>query len=741
MNKKILTFFLLLIVLPISLMGQDVSPSAEKVNVRLGFRIQVYGVERLRQADEMLKYLKASGFVSNDENLLEKLQDEKVGFIEGIIPVGKESGCLNPRWVYSVTSWPTGAEAPYKSEDPVRIEIQFPQYMQSGKQFEFMEDIKKNLKKIGFIDGIGYNSELFTRITGNISGKSLPAIDSKIFPDALKTAGVLTTPFAFPRIVKVHTDWPLVKSVETIEIKDISLKKMSPSARKKVGMVEQKFEKWLLVLNHQPPGQNEINELFSNLNEAVVEGASGALFEILATPDSIKNLAALPATMFVAPAESQIKTDYSIKQNNLRNIFFDEGASQPARSFRGVGAPSSIAVVGNEFLGWEKAFGEIQTQAELVDLTRTRNFAMEEMPYSKDQGEVGFHTKKAIEVAKVYPGAKIVLVRIDPSIPTMLDEVAGFANGNSRASYALLARYSETDVIKRLLAGENQFLQSERAFLVDQFGQETEIEKRREIYKDKKAKWDENNRNLHVKIERILSLRNQLIEFKSHKVFVLLKNYSSQLPSFQNAALSLFSDNSQFKNAAWLMPDYLFERISWRGAFRDSNRNGIMEFMDDKSNDKWRHEKALIQYESNGKILDKIPQGKKIRVRVRWRESVDWSSATVLGETSPRPKAQINVMVLQNEKQLPGRKIPDEYSVIQETGIEPFCIFRSKNFAIFEHLIEIESSKEGGYSLVLHGKVLIRNDLSSLEAQKTTEIFPEIFLESFEPGTRIKLGF
>jgi hypothetical protein len=741
MNKKILTFFLLLIVLPISLMGQDVSPSAEKVNVRLGFRIQVYGVERLRQADEMLKYLKASGFVSNDENLLEKLQDEKVGFIEGIIPVGKESGCLNPRWVYSVTSWPTGAEAPYKSEDPVRIEIQFPQYMQSGKQFEFMEDIKKNLKKIGFIDGIGYNSELFTRITGNISGKSLPAIDSKIFPDALKTAGVLTTPFAFPRIVKVHTDWPLVKSVETIEIKDISLKKMSPSARKKVGMVEQKFEKWLLVLNHQPPGQNEINELFSNLNEAVVEGASGALFEILATPDSIKNLAALPATMFVAPAESQIKTDYSIKQNNLRNIFFDEGASQPARSFRGVGAPSSIAVVGNEFLGWEKAFGEIQTQAELVDLTRTRNFAMEEMPYSKDQGEVGFHTKKAIEVAKVYPGAKIVLVRIDPSIPTMLDEVAGFANGNSRASYALLARYSETDVIKRLLAGENQFLQSERAFLVDQFGQETEIEKRREIYKDKKAKWDENNRNLHVKIERILSLRNQLIEFKSHKVFVLLKNYSSQLPSFQNAALSLFSDNSQFKNAAWLMPDYLFERISWRGAFRDSNRNGIMEFMDDKSNDKWRHEKALIQYESNGKILDKIPQGKKIRVRVRWRESVDWSSATVLGETSPRPKAQINVMVLQNEKQLPGRKIPDEYSVIQETGIEPFCIFRSKNFAIFEHLIEIESSKEGVYSLVLHGKVLIRNDLSSLEAQKTTEIFPEIFLESFEPGTRIKLGF
>lgn len=741
MNKKILTFFLLLIVLPISLMGQDVSPSAEKVNVRLGFRIQVYGVERLRQADEMLKYLKASGFVSNDENLLEKLQDEKVGFIEGIIPVGKESGCLNPRWVYSVTSWPTGVEAPYKSEDPVRIEIQFPQYMQSGKQFEFMEDIKKNLKKIGFIDGVGYNSELFTRITGNISGKSLPAIDSKIFPDALKTAGVLTTPFAFPRIVKVHTDWPLVKSVETIEIKDISLKKMSPSARKKVGMVEQKFEKWLLVLNHQPPGQNEINELFSNLNEAVVEGASGALFEILATPDSIKNLAALPATMFVAPAESQIKTDYSIKQNNLRNIFFDEGASQPARSLRGVGAPSSIAVVGNEFLGWEKAFGEIQTQAELVDLTRTRNFAMEEMPYSKDQGEVGFHTKKAIEVAKVYPGAKIVLVRIDPSIPTMLDEVAGFANGNSRASYALLARYSETDVIKRLLAGENQFLQSERAFLVDQFGQETEIEKRREIYKDKKAKWDENNRNLHVKIERILSLRNQLIEFKSHKVFVLLENYSSQLPSFQNAALSLFSDNSQFKNAAWLMPDYLFERISWRGAFRDSNRNGIMEFMDDKSNDKWRHEKALIQYESNGKILDKIPQGKKIRVRVRWRESVDWSSATVLGETSPRPKAQINVMLLQNEKQLPGRKIPDEYSLIQETGIEPFCIFRSKNFAIFEHLIEIESSKEGVYSLVLHGKVLIRNDLSSLEAQKTTEIFPEIFLESFEPGTRIKLGF
>ena len=72
MNKKLISFLLILLVLPISLMGQDTPVSVDKVNVRVKFRIQVYGVERLRQVDELLKYLKATGFTSTDENLFEK---------------------------------------------------------------------------------------------------------------------------------------------------------------------------------------------------------------------------------------------------------------------------------------------------------------------------------------------------------------------------------------------------------------------------------------------------------------------------------------------------------------------------------------------------------------------------------------------------------------------------------------------------------------------------------------------
>lgn len=740
MNKKFISFLLILLVLPISLMGQDALVPADKVNVRVKFRIQVYGVERLRQIDALLKFLKTTGFTSTDENLFEKLQDETIGSIDGTVPSGMENKCINPRWIYSVTSWPIGVEDPYKTEDPVRIEIEFPQYMQARKQIEFWQDVKNILFKVGFIDAVSYNSDLFTRITGNLAGKTLPIIDTKIFPEALKTAGVSVTPFAFPRVVKVHSDWPLVKPRVLEDIKEISLRKMSPAARKKLENPDQKLEKWLLVLNHQPPGQNEINELFSNLNDAVVEGANGALFEILATPASIKNLASLPSVMFVTTAETQIKTHYSIKQNNLLNIFSNEGASQPARNLRGVGAPASIAIVGTEFLGWEKAFGEIQTHAELVDLTRTRDFGMEEMPYLKNSEDIGFHTKKALEIAKVYPGPKIVLVRIDPAVPTMLDEVAGFANRDLKASYALLARYSETDVVKRLLQGDNQYLQSERAFLIDQFGEEPDIVKRREAYKESKAKWDKDNRDLHEKINRILKLREQLMEFKSHKLFVVLENVSSQLPSYQNVALSLFSNDSKFKNAAWLMPDALFERSSWVGPFSDSNFNGMMEFQNSKSNDRWRDERLVFQFEKDGKVFDKIPQGKKIRVRVRWREGVEWSTTMVEGETAPKAKAKLNVLFLLNEKPLPRRNLSDHFSVVKETGSDPFCLFRTKNFAIFEHLVEIDCPIEGNYALAIEGKVPSRRDLSQLDSHKVTEVFPEIIIESFEQGTRIKIG-
>lgn len=739
MNKKLITFFLILMVLPFSLMGQDVPVLEAKVNIRIKFRIQVFGVERLRQVDEMLKFLKATGFTSTDESLFEKLQDENISSFDGTIQLGKENRCINPKWIYCVTTWPVGSEDPYKSEEPVRIEIEFPQYMQNKKQLEFWEDVKNSLSKIGFIDAVSYNPELFTRITGNLIGKTLPNIDTKIFPEALKNAGVSVTPFAFPRVVRVHSDWPLVKPRVLEAIKENSIRKMSPAARKKLEGKESKPEKWLVILNHQPPAQNEINEIFANLNDAMIEGANGALFEILATPTSIKNIAALPSVMFVTPAETQIKTDYTIKQNNLQNIFSNEGASQPARNLRGVGAPPSIAVVGTEFLGWEKAFGEIQTQAELVDLTQIRDFAMEEMPYAKNLGEVGFHTKRALEIAKIYPGTKIVLVRIDPAVPTMLDEVAGFANRDLKSSYALLSRYSETDVAKRFLQGDNQYLQTERAFLIDQFGDSPDVQTRREAYKEKKAKWDKENRDLHEKINRILQLREQLMEFKSHKLFVVLENLSSQLPAYQNVALSLFSEEAKFKNAAWLMPDSLFERISWRGPFSDSNQNGVMEFRNSKSNDKWSDERLVIQFEKDGKMFDKIPQGKKIRARVRWREGVEWSTATVEGETAPKAKAKLNLLILLNENPLPGRKLADQFLVVKETGNDPFCIFRNKTFAVFEHLIDLESPIDGQYSLAIEGKVPNRLDLSNLDSNKVTEIFPEITLESFEQGTKIKL--
>jgi hypothetical protein len=188
------------------------------------------------------------------------------------------------------------------------------------------------------------------------------------------------------------------------------------------------------------------------------------------------------------------------------------------------------------------------------------------------------------------------------------------------------------------------------------------------------------------------------------------------------------------------MPDSLFERVSWRGSFSDANHNGMMEFRTSKSNDRWRDERMVIQFEKDGKILDKIPQGKKIRVRVRWREGVEWSTATVEGETAPKEKAKLNILLLLNENPLAGRNLADQFSIVKETGIDPFCIFRSKTFAIFEHLIELDSPIEGVYALAIEGKVPNRNNLSTLDSHKVTEIFPEITFESFEQGTRINIG-
>jgi len=164
-----------------------------------------------------------------------------------------------------------------------------------------------------------------------------------------------------------------------------------------------------------------------------------------------------------------------------------------------------------------------------------------------------------------------------------------------------------------------------------------------------------------------------------------------------------------------------------------------MEFRPSNGFDKWADEILSFQYEKDGKTFEKIPQGKKLRIRVRWRESVEWSTATLVGETAPRAKARLNVLLVIKENALAGRKLIDDFSVVQETGNDPFCIFRNKNFAIFEHLIEIETPAEGQYSIVIEGKVPNRNVLSPLDSHKVFEVFPEITFESFEKGSRFKV--
>ena len=107
----------------------------------------------------------------------------------------------------------------------------------------------------------------------------------------------------------------------------------------------------------------------------------------------------------------------------------------------------------------------------MVDLTRARNDDLQPDP---DPGEVGAGSPRpyghgarmALAVMRAAPEAELVLVRIDPAAPYMLQEVARAMNREPIASDSLANRRAHLEAVRSLLDQEQIALRAERrAFL------------------------------------------------------------------------------------------------------------------------------------------------------------------------------------------------------------------------------------------------------------------------------------
>lgn len=725
MVRKTLPLFMALFLLSPWLSAQDKAVAGAKVNVRVQLQVNVFGVERLKQISDLSKHLIQNGFETPASEIFEKLQDSKVTFLEGKTISGREKSLLHPRWVYSVISWSEDLENGLKNDSPTRMQVVFPPFMQGKYQAKFWGALKEQASKRGFQDGVGYDSEGFTRLTGNLAPSKILELDQKIIPEALILSGAQSSSNAYPRVVQIRTDWDLSKTPITQEEKTLPGGKISQAGRELFKSESTDFKRWLVVLNQNPPAPWMLSELSANLNEAVIESAMGALVQIKGSTETIKNLVMLPFVMHAAPVEYGWKP--ASKQpagDGWVPFFFHEGNTQKGYQWKGKSAPASIAILGSNFQDWEKVFGEESSRVRYLDLTKIRNQNLDPDTANKNDSAAS-QSKAAFKATRDYPGSEVFLIRVDPATPAMQEEVAGFSMGNVRASATLLTRYDEIEMARRFLDSENNLLQQERAYLIDQFQETDELEKRRKEYLQRKQKWEGDNRQLHHRIGEILKMVEKLNLLRSVRVFLVLDEPGIQVPNLSQSVLSLFSQDPIFRKNSWAIAQSAVPQAFWMGSFVDLNNNGAMEFSS-RANSFWEKELLPLRIDPSKPGLD---SGTPLMVKLRWKEVCDPLSK-VNADGSVVTRSRMNLVLLKRGKSLAGRKIDDEFVPVAQSGERPFCIFRSSNQAIFEHQIKLDIKEAGEYFLRVEGAIADRKTLSVLDAHHVGEIHPEIIVET-----------
>ncbi len=481
----------------------------------------------------------------------------------------------------------------------------------------------------------------------------------------------------------------------------------------------------------------------------VIEGRVGSLVTVICTPADAVKLSTRPEVVGVRlprlgrsryqALNSAAAPPTAMDYTNLVQLY-DKG-------HRGQGA--RVAVVDSDFRGWEQAVADhkLPEKTRLVDLTRERNRNLEPDPYPQDDVAIGFGTRNAMNTARAVPEAELVLVRIDPAAPYMLQNLAKAINCDGYRSIALDQRQRELQIDQRLLQNKLETLLRERHEVLENysedFDKEAESRKAMEAFKAHQKQYDDEDKALQRRFNTFLQYRRDLDDMKKVRLVSSGLNWNDGHPVDGGSALSRWFDDRPFKGALWFQTVGDARGQAWSGLFRDSDGNGVMEFAPAGAilpKGSWTNEVNFLSWQSpkDGESLE-LPANAKVRVSLQWQEAHEAALAESGLDAYRNPLANLKIVLIY-EPDPEGKKEPaDDVMVAAESVGPPLRLQAAANHAIYEQTLTFTVGKPGRYALRIEGVVPESTRPSQFPtlpaAVKTFELRPRLFVETLDgPG-------
>jgi subtilisin family serine protease len=404
------------------------------------------------------------------------------------------------------------------------------------------------------------------------------------------------------------------------------------------------------------------------------------------------------------------------------------------RGCRGKGV--RLAVIDGDFRGVEAQIkaGKLPASTRVVDLTAHRNPTLQPDAYPGDPAALGHGTHSALAAALAAPEAEIVLVRIDPAAPYMMEEAASMFRGDYLSSPSLTRRMEEDSAAAALMRLRLAELLAERRIIAENFDDESDIDVRYGflgpvkgwLFSERQwhhARMDEYERDVAARAEAKQRLDDLLREVQSLRgtqvvttPLVWNEGYPLGGRSALSRALGVASteelpdrEGGAVKCPAaplWFVAAGNTQGQVWNGLLRDADGTGALEFAAPGAalpKSSWSSELNFLGWEPfAGPRAEDLPAGQRFRISMQWVEPHDPAYSPRPGEKDlyANPLALMRLVVLR-QRDPAGAKLPaDEFEVVALTPYGQAQRLESHpSFAVYESSIEFDTGKGGRFAL------------------------------------------
>ncbi len=737
-------------------------PPPAVYDVRIRYRIDAFRNERVVQYTEMMRYLAAHGFrrdpnVEVPEN---EAEDRKADLLTGTVPGKRALELAAERHVKAILLVPQGAKLPEDPKALVRVHLTLDAGLPPNRQHLLHDQVREVLASIGFREGAGYDHRGYTRLVGMIpaagvntlltdlhalpAGSRQPAPFQVVWP--LRVAEVLPAmPLPSPRSVRP----PVVPEGQQKLTADLREVVADPVA----AVTPRRLE---VILASTPSDEDRTwrRKLVNTVPGTVLEGRLGPVVTLLLPPSGAPALAALDEVAAVRlPRVARSGSQAPGSTAETWKPLLDSSGVARLHDLRHRGRGARVAVVDGDFAGWKGLVGkELPAATRLLDLTMERNRDLQPNPFPTQNG-LGPGTRRAVTLARAAPEAELTLVRIDPAAPYMLYQVARAINGDPYQSPNMDNRLADLEDRRHQLDHRRDELLEERKLVLEDFGQEGEIVKRREAYRKKQAEWDADQRAYLDRLQVYFDQQKAVRALRGVRVVASALGWDEGFPADGGSTLSRYFDDRPFRAALWFQAVGDTRGQSWAGLFRDEDNNGVMEFVPAGTPlppGTWSPELNFLSWKTPPAAdapgspktpgSPDVPANARLRVSLQWREAHEKLYEGVGEDLYREPLARLRVVVLYQPDPAGTTRPADDLEIVAQSAGLPQRLDHTPSSAVYEQTVEFVAKKAGRYAVHVEGRapegILPRGEPSLPGNRRTAELRLRLFVTTLEGAGR-----